>query len=393
MLLLTSDHPLSRPISVEAAALCLRDLADTNEVLVSKAANVSGILRAIADRARSLTNASYAAISTFDAQDTLDRFVYSGIDEATARRIGDPPVGRGVLGALVRYDTSFVLDSVSDHPDSCGFPPGHPAMGPFLGVPIRANNRTIGSLYMTRDPGDPPFGEAEELAANLLALQVAVRLSHALASEQEGRVALLEERGRIAHDLHDGTIQVLYAMGLESEATASGDDVPGSVRDLLRTHVDRMNQLIADIRGYINLLEADHPHAAPELSRDLSFIARTLIPAGVDTVINIKAAALQELGGRIAEDLLFIAREAISNSVRHASPTRVALDLRQDEHETALTVQDNGTGFESANVRHGLGTVSMRTRAERLGADLSVVSIPGMGTTVRVTIPRGDLLE
>jgi signal transduction histidine kinase len=390
---MTTEHPLSRPISVDAAAQCLRELAGTNEILLGKAANVSAILRAIADRALQLTNAHYAAISTFDAQDTLDRFVYAGIDDETARRIGDPPVGRGVLGALVRYDTSFVLDAVSDHPESCGFPPGHPPMGPFLGVPIRANNRTIGSLYMTREPGSPPFGEAEELAANLLALQVAIRLSHALASEQEGRMALLEERGRIAHDLHDGTIQVLYAMGLESEAIAAGGEVPASVRELLGAHVDRMNQLIADIRGYINLLEADQPHAAPELSRDLTFIARTLIPDGVDSVINIKAAALQELGGRIAEDLLFIAREAISNSVRHAAPTRIAIDLRQDERQTALTIQDNGTGYEGANVRTGLGTVSMRTRAERLGADLSVLSIPGMGTTVRVIIPHGDPLE
>jgi signal transduction histidine kinase len=296
-----------------------------------------------------------------------------------------------VLGALVRYEKSFVLDAVSDHPESCGFPPEHPGMGPFLGVPIRANNRTIGSLYMTREPGGAPFTETEELAANLLALQVAIRLSHALASEQEGRMALLEERGRIAHDLHDGTIQVLYAMGLESEAIASDQGVPVAVRDLLAAHVERMNQLIADIRGYINLLEAENLHSAPELSRDLAFVARTFIPEGIDTVINIKAAALQELGGRVAEDLLFIAREAISNCVRHGAPTRIAIDLRQDEHQTALTIQDNGTGFESANVRTGLGTVSMRTRAERLGADLAVLSIPGMGTTVRVILSRGDL--
>jgi signal transduction histidine kinase len=389
--MLSNDHPLSRPISAEAAAQCLQDLAGTNDILVSKAANVAAILRAVAERARELTNASFAAISTFDAQDTLDRFVYAGIDEETAFRIGDPPVGRGLLGALVRYENSVVLDNVADHPESCGFPPGHPPMGPFLGVPIRANNRTIGSLYMTRAPGGPTFTETEELAANLLALQVAIRLSHALASEQEGRMALLEERGRIAHDLHDGTIQVLYAMGLESQAVA-GDTVPDHVRELLNAHVDRMNQLIADIRGYINLLEADQPHAAPELSRDLAFVARTFIPEGITTVINIKAAALQELGGRIAEDLLFIAREAISNSVRHASPSRVAIDLRQDERGTALTIQDNGTGFEGANVRTGLGTVSMRTRAERLGAELAVISIPGMGTTVRVTIPAGDPL-
>jgi signal transduction histidine kinase len=241
---------------------------------------------------------------------------------------------------------------------------------------------------MTRKPGKPPFSDADELSAVLLALHMAVHIKDAMASEQLERVALLAERGRIAHDLHDGTIQVLYAMGLELESVALRPDLPDDVQELFREHVVRINQLIGDIRGYIQLLEAETPSGPPELARDLAYVARQLIPSGIDTVLNIKGAATQTIGAREAEDLLFITREALSNAVRHGAPTRIAIDVRQFPEETVLTIQDNGVGFEPLNARVGLGTVTMRTRAERLGAELTVISIPGMGTMVRLRLPR-----
>jgi signal transduction histidine kinase len=138
------------------------------------------------------------------------------------------------------------------------------------------------------------------------------------------------------------------------------------------------------------MLEAEAPDGAPELARDLAFIVRRAVPEGIDTVINITAPALQELRPREVEDLLYIAREAISNAVRHSGATKIAVDLRQSPEELALTVQDNGVGYDPGSARAGLGTVTMRTRAERLGGRLNVLSIPGMGTTVRVLIPRGQ---
>jgi signal transduction histidine kinase len=241
---------------------------------------------------------------------------------------------------------------------------------------------------MTRPRGAPPFNDEDELAAAILSLQVASSIAYAMAHERNGRLFLLEERARIAHDLHDGTIQTLYALGLEADALAARPDFPDEVRAAMSASVRGINELIADIRGYITMLEAEAPLTQPELSRDLAFIIRQIVPRGVDTVVNITAAALQELGTRESEDLMYIAREALSNAVRHGSPTKVAIDLRQTDQETALTVQDNGVGFDQANARMGLGTVTMRTRCQRLGADLAVLGIPGMGTTVRVSIPR-----
>jgi signal transduction histidine kinase len=350
--------------------------------------DLAEILQRLAHRARDVTGADFAAISTFDERGTLTRFIYTGMSEDQARRLGEPPTGRGLLGELATRDRPLRLANIREHPKFTGWPESHPDMAVFLGVPVRAGGRAIGSLYMTRELGREPFSDVDEAAASVLALQAGVTVSYALARERSGRVFLLEERARIAHDLHDGTIQSLYALGLEFDALSIRPDFAAEVRASLRDGVERINELIADIRTYITMLEASTPIEQPNLTRDLAFVIRQIVPPSIASVVNISAAALQELTARESEDLLYIAREALSNSVRHGAPTKIAVDLRQTREATVLTVQDNGVGFEEASTRRGLGTVTMRTRCERLGAELTVIPIPGMGTTVRIAIPR-----
>lgn len=364
----------------------IEDMVGTAEILVA-GGDLGDILRRLAERARELTGAEFAAIGIFDDNMDLERFIYVGIEEPIARRLGDPPIGRGLLGTLARYDRPLRVDDLTTHPDSVGWPEGHPAMCAFLGVPIRIGGRTIGSLYMTRSRGAEPFTSTDELTAALLALQVAGSVWSALAQERTGRLVLLEERVRIAHDLHDGTIQSLYAIGLQLDSAAEIATSP-EVQATLTSGVEQLNAVIRDMRGYIAMLEATQPTAQPELSRDLAHAVRQIVPDGTDTVINIAAAALQDIRTREAEDLLYIAREALSNAVRHGKPGKIAVDLRQTAAETALTIQDNGSGFNPDAVRIGLGTVTMRTRAERMGGTLTVTGIPGMGTTIRVSFPR-----
>jgi len=365
----------------------LAEMAVTSELLAGSE-DLSDTLQRLAHRAREVTGADFAAISTFDETGIMTRFIYAGISEDQARRLGDPPRGRGLLGELAERDRPFRLADVQAYSGYTGWPAGHPDMCAFLGAPIRANGRTIGSLYMTRDRGREPFSEAEESAAAVLALQGAVSLATGLARERRGRLYVLEERGRIAHDLHDGTIQALYAIGLECDSLSNREDFPGEAREAFAAAVTRINELIADMRGYIFMLETGTPAAEPELTRDLAFVIRQIVSPAIASVVNISAAALQELSAREAEDLLYIAREALSNCVRHGAPSKVAIDLRQSEDATILTVQDNGVGFDLATARRGLGRVTMQTRADRLGATLTLIGIPGMGATVRVSIPR-----
>ncbi len=367
----------------------ITEMVATSEILAA-GGDLGHVLYALARRAREVTGARYAAISIFDQNDgTLERFIYDGFDDELARRLGDPPHGRGLLGHLLQWEQPLRLDDLRQHEYFTGWPEGHPEMAAFLGAPMRAGGQTIGSLYMTRDEGEPPFTEGDELSALLLALQAAATVTTAMARERENRISLLEERERIAHDLHDGTIQSLYALGLECDALTTRPDFPAEVCSELETFVERINDIIGDIRGYITALEAKAPPATPELQRDLPFVVQQLVPEGIDTVVNISAAALQDVSARQAEDLVYIAREALSNAVRHGAPTKIAVDLRQGEEATTLTIQDNGLGFDPATSRSGLGTISMQTRARRLGGELLVLSIPGMGTTVRAELPGG----
>lgn len=364
----------------------LAEMAATNELLSDSAA-LGEVLQRLAQRAREVTNSQYAAISTFSEDGTLSRFIFTGMDEREARALGSPPVGRGLLGELARHDQALRIDDLATSPSFTGWPEGHPDMSVFLGVPIRAGGRTIGSLYMTRVRGAAPFSDEDELAAVVLALQAAVGLSTAIARERSHRLFLYEERERIAHDLHDGTIQSLYGLGLQFDALAERAIVP-EIREALESGVKRINVLIREIRDYIELLEAESPASAPDLARDFAFVVNQLVPAGIDTVLNLAGEALHRLRPRQVEDLIFLGREAISNAVRHSQGTRIGVELRELGDEILLTVQDNGVGYNVDAARVGLGTITMRTRAERLDAKLTIISIPSMGTTVRVSVPR-----
>jgi GAF domain-containing protein len=226
----------------------LAQMTATSELLVG-IEDLAKVLQGLAARAREVTVADYAAISTFDDEGQLTRFIYTGISEDQARRMGHPPSGRGLLGELARVDRPIRLADLHSHPASTGWPAAHPDMSAFLGVPVRAGGRTIGSLYMTRGRGGIPFDEEDELGAVLLSLQAAVSVSAAMARERNGRLFLLEERGRIAHDLHDGTIQSLYAVQLGLGHTVQKLEAePASARRELSAVRSELDTVIAEIR-------------------------------------------------------------------------------------------------------------------------------------------------
>jgi signal transduction histidine kinase len=124
-----------------------------------------------------------------------------------------------------------------------------------------------------------------------------------------------------------------------------------------------IEDLIDDMQQYIGMLEVDEPRSEPNLARDLPFVIRQFVPAGIGTVLNLTAIG-HDIGGRAAEDLLHIAREALSNAARHGRPSKIAVDVRRSKDEISLTIQDDGIGFDPATVRAGLGTTVMRTRTE-----------------------------
>jgi signal transduction histidine kinase len=156
-----------------------RRLIDVGSHLLSEL-DIEVVLRSVAEAAREVTGAKYAALGVLDPERReLERFINVGIDERTRDEIGSLPRGRGVLGELIREPAPLRLRNVEQHPHAYGFPPGHPPMHSFLGVPIAVRGEIYGNLYMTEKQGAEEFDESDEAAATTLAGWAGIAIENA----------------------------------------------------------------------------------------------------------------------------------------------------------------------------------------------------------------------
>jgi signal transduction histidine kinase len=171
------------------------------------------VLNRVLEAARDLTGARYAALGILDERrEELERFLTIGVDDRTHQAIGDLPRGRGVLGELIRHPRPLRLSNVGDHPRSYGFPPNHPPMQTFLGVPILIRGEAFGNLYLTEKQGGD-FDEQDEESAVVLAAWAAVAIENArLYQRTEARRSELE---RAVRGL-EGAIEIAQAVGGET---------------------------------------------------------------------------------------------------------------------------------------------------------------------------------
>ena len=207
----------------------LRRLIDVGRGLVAQL-DLEGVLREVVDVARELTAARYAALGILDEnRRELERFIYVGIDEEARAQIGDLPRGRGVLGELIRNPAPLRLGEVGAHPRSYGFPPGHPPMHSFLGVPIVVRGQAYGNLYLTeKEEGD--FDAADEEAATILAEWAAVTIFNVRLYGQSE-----EERGALERAVHglEATTEIARAVGGETDRTRILETIAKRARALV----------------------------------------------------------------------------------------------------------------------------------------------------------------
>lgn len=202
------DHPEVVASDASLGEKRLSRLLEVGRALVSEL-ELDVVLELVIEAARDLTGARYAAIGVLDeSRETLERFITAGIDESTHEAIGKLPRGRGVLGVLISEPKPLRLNDVGHHPQSFGFPPGHPPMSSFLGVPILVRGRVYGNLYLTEKRG-AAFDETDERVVIVLAEWAAVAIDNARAyataesrrAELERAVASLEATTTIAQTL------------------------------------------------------------------------------------------------------------------------------------------------------------------------------------------------
>ncbi len=218
--------PMAREVLDESR---LRRLIDVGRGLVAQL-DLEAVLREVVEVARELTGARYAALGILDEdRRELERFIYVGIDDEARAQIGDLPRGRGVLGELIRNPAPLRLREVGAHPRSYGFPPGHPPMHSFLGVPIVVRGQAYGNLYLTEKEGGE-FDEADEEAATILAEWAALTIFNVRLYAQSE-----EERGALERAVHglEATTEIARAVGGETDRSRVLETIAKRARALV----------------------------------------------------------------------------------------------------------------------------------------------------------------
>jgi signal transduction histidine kinase len=352
--------------------------------------DVERVLQLIVDRVRDLIGARYAALGTVDEQGQITRFITSGITHEQRLRIGPIPRGRGLLGLIIREGRSYRIREIRDHPDRSGFPPEHPAMHSFLGVPVVVKGRSVGNLYLTEKLGAPEFSEQDQRLAENFALHAGIAIENARLHEQVQRLAIVDERQRIGKDLHDGIIQSLYAVSLSLEDVPdlmSAEPVEAAAR--VERAIEALNGSIRDIRNFIFGLRPELVEQGGLVAGLATLVNEFRLNTLIDAEFEADELPDREPDAQVRAELLQIAREALSNVARHARASSAGIRLSGSPGALQLSVRDNGRGFDpAARMADGhLGLANMAARAGDLGGRLEVVSEPGGGTDIIVRVP------
>ncbi|MCW3055660.1 MAG: hypothetical protein JWN14_4830 [Chthonomonadales bacterium] len=304
------------------------------DILVSR----TGVeaLRSIAEAARRLSGATYAALGVArPGTCDLIEFITVGLEPQQELVLGAPPIGRGVLGLLLRGREPLRIDRLDEHPDSAGFPPHHPRMQSFLGVPIVQGETTLGALYLTDKAGATAFTEADQVAVQALGAYTAVAIQnlHTLTRQRMLVRGLIEaqeaERKAVAYDLHDGLTQFVMASHAHFESFRTARRKGNEVRAerALEQGMHLLKEAVTESRRLVNGLRA------------LALDDLGLVGALEQLVEEEKQRAdwqevefRHNLLGRRFEDTLETAlyrvvQEALTNARKYARSPKVAVTL------------------------------------------------------------------
>lgn len=343
-------------------------------------ADLSRLLRRLISEAMTATEARYAALGVLGEHGVLSDFLFEGIDPELAAEIGHLPTGRGVLGTVIRNKEPLILESISDHPDSFGFPANHPPMTNFLGVPITAGDSTFGNLYLTDKEGG--FTHEDLHVVEALSHIAGAAIQTARLQERLKLVAVVEDRQRIARDLHDSVIQDLFAVGLGLQGLTRRIDDPDTA-GMVDDAVDRLDKSVNSLRRYIFELK-DPSQRTLGLDERLQDLVSRMGSAYPSTV----RLSMEWLGPTTADDeIVMLVQETVSNALRHAAANSVEVTVSDDQQDVVLRVVDDGVGFDPEAIGGGMGLANMRKRVERLGGIMTLDSRAGEGTTVEVRLP------
>jgi signal transduction histidine kinase len=348
------------------------------------------VLRRIVEVACDLVDAQYGALGVL-TQDgrALEEFRTVGLSEEDELVIGPRPTGLGVLGTLIADEKPLRLANIADHVDSLGVPARHPTMSSFLGVPVRVHGEVYGNLYLTNKTTAAEFSKDDEELAVALAIAAGIAIENARLHSFVRDHALMEDRDRIARDLHDSVIQRLFAIGLSLQRTARMVDrteaaarigeainsIDETIRELRKAIFDI--ELTVETEGlYSKVLDLVH-----ELRPVLGFEPQVSVAGPVDRVATAP----------MSDAVLAVLREALTNVAKHAHATGVNVMLSAGD-ELRVVVVDDGDGIGEAP-GDGLGLNNMQQRAEKFGGGMEIGKSRQEGTHLSWHVPLAPTPE
>lgn len=396
----------------------LRELLSATAGLISEV-TLDGVLRRVVDVAAQVIGARYAAIGVVGPDGrTLESFITHGIDPELERRIGPPPQGHGVLGLVMRQARPIRLPDLTKHPAFHGFPPHHPSMQSFLGVPILGSRGVFGNLYLTEKTGGEAFTEEDEDIAILLAAKTAAAVENARHHEESAR--LLEEvqqlhRARerffamVNHELRNA-LAAVYGWSEMLVRKRDPATVPRAAFEVL----DSAQYAVTLINDLLDLSRLDEDRLQPVVRAvDATSIARRAMslvtPAAERKQVKLRLAADPGLpncetdASRVEQILVNL----LGNAIKYAperSTVRVSVTAR--DRRVVYTVEDEGPGVPANDVERvfdiyvtkageesrglGLGLPLSRRLARLLGGELHALALPGKGGCFVLEVPASE---
>jgi len=343
------------------------------------------LLRHLVEEACSLVDARYGALGVLNETRTgLEQFLTVGLSEAEERQIGRRPTGRGVLGLLITDPEPLRLSDLAVHPESYGVPENHPPMKSFLGVPVRSRGAVYGNLYLTEKQGAEEFSDEDVAMAEALALAAGIAIENTRLHDRVRILSVLDDRDRIARDLHDRVIQRIFAIGMTLQGATRLEEV-GPILERVNKAVDDLDATITEIRTAIFELDSGTLRGVRHGVRE---IVTELAPVlGSRPEVTFLGPVDSGVSQRVADHLLAVLREALTNAGKHAQASTFSVIVSVADDVT-VEVIDDGVGFPSLVAQGaGLGLANLRKRAEKLGGTFETESPQGGGTRVIWRVP------
>src|SRR5215216_4254920 len=328
----------------ETSSLLLRAMSDAVLAVAAEHA-VEPVLQRLVHVARDLVGARFAALGIPDGSGKFERFLTSGMSDEQIALIGPLPRTHGLLGAMLRSEAPYRTPDIRTDARFWGWPREHPTMTSFLGVPIVARGVVIGAFYLTVKEGADEFTDEDQELIVMLAAHAAVAIENARLYERSRELSVVEERNRLARDLHDVVVQTLFGVVLTADAAALlVERDPAAARAELERLRGLAQDALRELRSLVFELRPADIEAdglAATLRKHVEVLSRV---HGLRIELRIDGEPEPETSRAV--EVFRIVQEALNNAQRHASATTIAVTLTQAGQGLVAQVADDGIGFD-----------------------------------------------